>query len=126
MVENAFSLSPVTRYKIMQLLSSLKVDKSSGLDGIPARFLRDGASVLADPVAHIVNLSITSVVVPSSFKDARVSPLFKKGSKTDPRKLSSGQYIESIRTLGSLQTCGLSLITNPVSEVAFLRTLVLL
>ena len=83
-VENAFSLSPVTRYEILQQLSSLKVNKSTGLDGIPARFLKDGASVLADPVAHIVNLSITSEVVPSSFKDARVSPLFKKGSKMDP------------------------------------------
>ena len=104
MVENAFSLSPVTRYKIMQLLSSLKVDKSSGLDGIPARFLRDGASVLADPVAHIVNLSITSVVVPSSFKDARVSPLFKKGSKTDP-----GNYcpVSILKVLERLVHCKL-------------------
>ena len=103
-VENTFSLSPVTRYKIMQQLSSLKVDKSSGLDGIPARFLRDAASVLADPVAHIVNLSITSEVVPSSFKDARVSPLFKKGSKTDP-----GNYcpVSILKVLERLVHCKL-------------------
>ena len=35
-------------------------------------------------ITHIINLSISSEVVPSSFKDARVSPLFKKGSKLDP------------------------------------------
>ena len=82
--ENAFALSPVTRRDILKQLLSLEVGKSTGLDGISARFLRDGATVLADPIAHIVNLSITSATVPSSFKDARVRPLYKKGDKLDP------------------------------------------
>ena len=57
------------------------------MDGIAARFLRDGAVLLADPLCHVVNLSITSEVVPSMMKEARVSPLFKKGSRLD-----SGNY----------------------------------
>ncbi len=52
------------------------------LDGIPARFLKDGCSVLNRPIAHIVNLSITSVV-PDAFKCARVKPLFKKCSRLE-------------------------------------------
>ena len=39
---------------------------------------------IIEPVSHIVNLSITSEMVPSSFKQAKVIPLFKKGSKLDP------------------------------------------
>ena len=37
-----------------------------------------------EPVSHIVNFSIMSEALPSGFKDARVIPLFKKGSRLDP------------------------------------------
>ena len=80
---DSFELSPVSRQFVLDQLGSLKVGKSTGLDGISARFLRDGALLLADPLCHIVNLSITSEVVPSKMKEARVSPLFKKGSRLD-------------------------------------------
>ena len=79
----AFSLSPVSRHFIRKQLLSLKVNKSTGLDGISSRFLRDGADGITDPVKHIINLSITSEIVPSDFKLARVKPLFKKGSRLD-------------------------------------------
>ena len=64
-------------------MSSLKVNKSTGLDGISSRFLKDGADVIADPILHIINLSISSEIVPSEFKMARVKPLFKKGSRLE-------------------------------------------
>ena len=54
-----------------------------GLDDISSLFLRDGAEVIVKPVQHIVNLSITTESVPSGFKQARVLPVFKKGSKVD-------------------------------------------
>ena len=66
----------------MSELSGLKVNKSTGLDEIPPRLLKDGAECLAGPVLHIVNFSLMSEAVPSSFKDARVLPLFKKRIKT--------------------------------------------
>ena len=47
----------------------------------------DGCSVLDKPIAHTVNLSITTNVVPSAFKCARVKPLFKKN-----RQLEVGNY----------------------------------
>ena len=79
----SFSLSFVSRRFIREQLTSLKASKSTGLDGISSRFLKDGADVITDPVLHIVNLSISSEVVPSDFKMARVKPLFKKGSRLD-------------------------------------------
>ena len=80
---DSFRLSPVRARFVTEQLLSLKVGKSTGLDGISVRFLRDGAEVLAAPLSHIVNLSLTSEVVPSGMKDARVTPLFKKGSRLD-------------------------------------------
>ena len=78
---DSFFLSPVSRHYILKQLNSLKKGKSTGLDGLSPRFLRDGACVLSEPITHLVNLSITSEAVPSGFKDARVKPIFKKGSK---------------------------------------------
>ena len=77
----SFTLSPVSRKFIFDQLSSLKKDKSTGLDGISSRFLKDGADAIVNPVLHVINLSITSEVVPIEFKKARVKPLFKKGSR---------------------------------------------
>ena len=39
-----------------------------------------GADCIVSPVTHIINVSITTETVPSAFKDAKVIPLFKKGS----------------------------------------------
>ena len=78
--DKGFKLSPVSSDFILKELSSLKPNKSTGLDEIPARFLRDGAPALADQLTHIVNLSISSNTVPVDFKSARVRPLFKKNS----------------------------------------------
>ena len=58
-------------------------DKATGIDGIPARFLRDGATEILKPITHIINISISRGKVPSEFKIVRVVPLHKKKSKTD-------------------------------------------
>ena len=42
----------------------LSANKATGLDGIPCRFLRDSATVIACPIADIVNLSIIQGSVP--------------------------------------------------------------
>ena len=67
-------------------LCSLKIAKSTGLDEIPAKFLKLGASVLKKPITAIINQSITPCTVPSSMKEARVKPLYKKGSQLDVGK----------------------------------------
>ena len=79
----SFILATVSRHYILKQLEAIKVDKSTGLDNISPRFLKDGAQLLVEPIAHIVNFSITSETVPSGFKNARVKPLYKKGSRLD-------------------------------------------
>ena len=65
-------------------LNSLSVKKATGLDEIPLPFLIDGASILAEPLAHIINLSLVLLqrVVPDYLKSARVVFLYKKSDKT--------------------------------------------
>ncbi len=80
---NSVSLKPVSSDFICKELKKLNASKSTGLDGIPARFLKDGHEVLCHPIGYIVNLSITSGIVPNAFKCARVKPLFKKNSRLE-------------------------------------------
>ena len=79
----SFKVSPVSIDFVYKELLKLKANKSTGLDGIPAKFLKDGATVIKDHVAFIINLSITSNTVPTDMKFARVKPLFKKNSRSD-------------------------------------------
>jgi hypothetical protein len=80
--ENCFSLSEVMETHIVDVLKSISAHNATGLDNVSARFLKDGASVLARPLAHLINLSISSGIVPNDLKSARVVPLHKKNSKT--------------------------------------------
>ena len=52
--------------------------KSTGTDNIPARFVKDAASILAQPILHIINLLFEQNTAPNDFKCARVVPLLKK------------------------------------------------
>ena len=76
-------LSPVTEDFIFRELEKLNPNKSTGLDNIPARFLKDGACELQKPITYLVNLSISSGAVPEDMKVARVGPIFKKSSRLD-------------------------------------------
>ena len=62
----------------------LNTKKAVGLGDISSLFLRDGADCIVAPVKHIINLSITTKAVPTLFKEAKVIPLFKKGTTVDP------------------------------------------
>ena len=80
---DAFKLCPVSSDFILKELRSLNPNKSTGLDGVPARFLRDGAVLLKDQLTHIINVSIMTSTVPTEFKLARVRPLYKKNSRSE-------------------------------------------
>ena len=75
--KSQFVLKPVSEDFIYKELTCLNPSKSTGLDEIPARFIKDDASVLKIPITFIVNLSITSGEVPDGMKIARVKPLFR-------------------------------------------------
>ena len=79
-----FELVCITEETIKKLLCCLDVSKGPGMDEISPRFLKDGTEVLAKPICDI-NLSIKLSAIPDKCKIAKLTPLFKKGSKTDPK-----------------------------------------
>ena len=70
---------------VLKLLKNIDTDKAPGLDNLSARFLKDGADVLAKPITQICNLSIKFSIFPIKWQIAKLKPLFKKGSTTLPK-----------------------------------------
>ena len=83
-VQNTFSFSLLSETEVCKMLKGLSPRKATGLDDLPARFIRDGAEGIAYPISYIINLSIKTGVVPDEMKTARVIPLYKKNSKLEP------------------------------------------
>ena len=74
------------RYNISRKdFKELNVVKVSGIDQISARFLKDGAPVIAIHLTSIINLLIKLDTFPSQCKIAKIKPLFKKGIKTEAK-----------------------------------------
>ena len=68
---------------VLKYLLKLGANMATGLDGIPARFIKDSVSIVTVPIAHIINLSMITGGVPDDLKSARVVPLFKKNDNTE-------------------------------------------
>ena len=60
---------------------NIKSRKSCGHDQISSRLIKDSAPILAEPIAKILNSSITLGQYPTSWKMDQVTPLFKKDSE---------------------------------------------
>ena len=83
--ENKFIFHTIESNSVLKLLKNGEVNKAAGIDNISGQFLKDGANILATPVTQICNLSIKLSHFPHDCKLAKLKPLYKKGSKTDPK-----------------------------------------
>ena len=54
-------------------------------DGVYPKELKELTVQLAEPLAFIFEKSLREGVFPSDWKEAQVTPLFKKGEKSSPR-----------------------------------------
>ena len=80
-----FQLSEMYPEKRLSILKGLNPSKAGGIDDLLGKFLKEGAHVLAEPTSQLCNLSIKLHSLPRNSKIAKVIPLFKKGSKTNPQ-----------------------------------------
>ena len=69
---------------VVKQLSSLKCHKASGPDDIPAKFLHDYATEIGPIIHYILQQSYNSGSLPSDWKKALVTSIYKKGSKSTP------------------------------------------
>ena len=68
---------------IKLLIKAIEVGKANGLEKISNRILKIAADVVAPSLTGIFNQSLVTGIFPSDWKLAKVSPIFKNGSKSD-------------------------------------------
>ena len=81
---NIHSLS-ITIGRIYTKLNSLDVSSGPGYDEIPPRLLKECRFILARPLWHIFNSSLSRGVFPGAWKTTLVTPVFKGGDRSDVR-----------------------------------------
>jgi hypothetical protein len=69
---------------VEKLMRSLDPNKATGPDGISPRVLKELAEELAPGLTIIFRSSLATGHVPADWKDAHVTPIFKKGVQYDP------------------------------------------
>ena len=77
----------VTPENIENKIKKMKDNKSPGVDVIPPKRLKEIVEQISTPLAKVFNLSLELVeegIVPSEWKEANITPLFKKGSWNKP------------------------------------------
>ncbi len=79
--EIPLNLIIVTKLMIAEKIDNLKNTNSCGPDNIPTPILKKFKDYITGPLAILFNKSLRSGTVPSDWKDANITPIFKKGSK---------------------------------------------
>ena len=80
----------VSDYLVFKILDTLR-PTATGLDGMPAWFLRLAAPVFCGPVADLINLTLMTSTVPAQWKQAYIRPVPKTPTPqqlTDYRPIS--------------------------------------
>ena len=79
-----FNIPFITTEQVLSFIRILDPSKATGLDGLGPRVIKLAANVIAPFIASLINKSITSGTFPNQLKCAKVYPIFKGGSKSDP------------------------------------------
>ena len=80
---STFEFKEIDVASVFKQLSTLKTNKSTGLDGISARLLKDAAAIIAPTLTDIFNQSLKSSIFPKIWKDGKVTPIFKSGDRSN-------------------------------------------
>ena len=74
----------VTEEQVRKEIERLNENSATGPDGIPARVLKELQNKIASPLTILFRKSIASAKIPDEWRDAEVTPIYKKGNKSDP------------------------------------------
>lgn len=73
----------VSEDDVKMALNQVDINKKGGPDGIPNVFLRKTCENIASPLTKIFNRSLSEGMCPLAFKEAFITPIFKKGNKSE-------------------------------------------
>ena len=73
----------ITVAAVRKKINGLRSESAAGPDGLGLRILKELQYGLAPALAHVYRCSLVESAVPDNWRKANVTPIFKKGSKSD-------------------------------------------
>ena len=80
---STFKFTQISEDFVLNELKNLQTNKSTGLDTISAQLLKTAAPVISKHLTYLFNFTLRSGKIPSDRKEAKVSPIYKGGDRTD-------------------------------------------
>ena len=108
-----FSIPFITIDQVASYSHLLDPSKATGLDGLGPKIIKLAANSLSLHIAALINKSIISGTFPSELKCAKVFPIFKDGSKSDPsnyRPISILPTVSKIQATPAMSTSRISIL----------------
>ena len=85
----------VTPEIVASKINNMKENKSSGVDGISPKTLKETVEQITTLLAHMFNMSLQEGIVPFEWKEANIIPLFKKWFKKQVCTLQASEFNNS-------------------------------
>ena len=82
-IKDTFSFKDVDYLSVLKEFNSLNESKSSPIDSVPVRVLKEHSDVFIPKVVFDFNSFIRTGIFPNKLKLAEVKPIFKKNDKLD-------------------------------------------
>jgi len=100
-VKQADMLEPVDvkKEEVLGIFKNMRIDKSSGPDGIYPRLQREVREEIVAPLAMIFASSLSTGVIPDGWRVANVVPLFKKRNRDHPENYRPVSLTSVVRKL---------------------------
>ena len=83
-ISSSFFLKPMANHEVLALINKLKLNKSTGPNHTPHKFIKIGKHVISPILTSLINLSFQSGVFPKCLKHSDVIPIYKSGDKQAP------------------------------------------
>ena len=74
----------VTKERVKELIDGLRENSTPGPDGFPPVMLKMVKDEIAEPIAILYKKSLEDGQIPDEWREAKITPIHKKGSKADP------------------------------------------
>ena len=94
-----FKFQLIDKDTILKIGKNMKPKSSSGPDNISSKLLKHILPEIAEPLTHIINLSLKSGLVPDLMKESIIIPIYKDG---DPKELGNHRPISLLNSISKI------------------------
>jgi hypothetical protein len=81
--QQSFYFDPILPHNILEITSKIKSKQSFDHNNMSTKLLKASIEKVVTPITHIINLSLSTGIVPTKMKIAKVIPIFKSGDRSD-------------------------------------------